>query len=121
MLRDAFSEFGRILGGATKVHARLRRHLGTLLVLTFGVDLVCSVLAYVFEHGQKGGEIKSYGTAIFWTTTQLLTVSSSMANPVTTGGRVIDVFMEFWAISLVTAMAGAIGTFLMKKGEGKPV
>jgi hypothetical protein len=120
VLRHAFIEFGRVLRADTHTHRRLRRHLATLFVLTIGIDVVCAVLAYLFEHDAHGTQIKSFGSAIFWTTTQLLTVSSQMANPLTTPGRVVDVFMEFWAVSFVTAMAGAIGAFLVKRGEGKP-
>jgi hypothetical protein len=61
--------------------------------------------------------IKSYGSALFWTSTQLLTVSSSIKNPVSTGGRVLDVFMEIWAITVIATLAGAMGSFLQKRGE----
>ena len=54
---------------------------------------------------------------VFWTSTQLLTVSSSIKNPIYTGGRVLDVIMEIWAISVIAALAGAMGSFLQKRGE----
>ena len=49
--------------------------------------------------------------------TQLLTVSSQLRNPLTTGGRVLDVFMEVYAITVIATLAGAMGSFLQKRGE----
>jgi hypothetical protein len=62
-------------------------------------------------------ELKTIGSAAFWTTTQLLTVSSSIANPLSVGGRVLDIFMEAYAITVIATLAGAIGSFLQKRGE----
>jgi hypothetical protein len=78
----------------------------TLLVLAAG-----SVLIWAFESGQKGGNIHGFGDAVFFTAVQLLTVSSSMTNPVTTAGKVVDVALEAWAIFVVTAVAGSFASF----------
>jgi hypothetical protein len=40
-----------------------------------------------------------------------LTVSSSLKNPITSGGKVVDVLLEFWAIFVVTAVAGSFASF----------
>ena len=53
----------------------------------------------------------------FWTTTQLLTVSSQLKNPISTGGRVLDIFMEAYAIIVIATLAGALGTFLQRRGQ----
>jgi hypothetical protein len=42
---------------------------------------------------------------------QILTVSSSAKNPVTNAGQVVDVGLEFWAIFVVTAVAGSFASF----------
>ena len=62
---------------------------------------------------------------MFWTTTQLLTVSSSIQNPISFLGRVLDIVMEIYAITVIGTLAGALGAFLIKRGEeldaaGKP-
>jgi hypothetical protein len=62
-------------------------------------------------------EIKSFGSALFWTSTQLLTVSSSIKNPISPGGRVLDVLMELYAITVIAALAGSFGAFFQKRGE----
>jgi hypothetical protein len=61
--------------------------------------------------------IKTLADAAFWTTTQLLTVSSSLKNPISTGARILDVIMEIYAITVVAALAGAFGSFLQNAGK----
>jgi hypothetical protein len=48
---------------------------------------------------------------LFFTTVQLLTVSSQIKNPLTPWGRVVDVVLELWAVVVVAGSAGAIATF----------
>lgn len=91
------------------------RRLLARLVLAVGVSLVVfavgTLLVWLTEHGHKGGAINSIGDAAFFTAAQLLTVSSSMPNPVTAAGRVVDVVLELWAIFVITAVAGSFATF----------
>lgn len=84
---------------------------------TLGVDIVCALIAFLVERHSQETEIKTVGSAVFWTSTQLLTVSSNLKNPVSTGGRVLDVFMEVWAITVIAMLAGAFGSFLQKRGQ----
>ncbi len=83
---------------------------------TVGIDLLCAIVAFVLERHSQQTEIKTFGSAAFWTTTQLLTVSSQIKNPISTGGRILDVFMEAYAITVIATLAGAIGSFLQKRG-----
>jgi hypothetical protein len=102
------------LGRLVAVEERHRRLFARLLIavgLTLGVAVVGSVLIYVFENGKKGGDVHGVGDAVFFTLVQLLTVSSSLKNPVTTAGKVVDVALEAWAIFVVTAVAGSFASF----------
>jgi hypothetical protein len=101
----------------TPTHRRLRDHLTAIATATIGIDLICALIAFLVERGSPQTEIKTFGSALFWTSTQLLTVSSSIKNPISTGGRILDVFMEIWAISVIAGLAGAMGSFLQKRGE----
>jgi hypothetical protein len=92
-------------------HRRLLARLLILLLLTVVVDAICTVLIWATESGVKGGDIHGFGDAAFFTTVQLLTVSSQIKNPLTASGRVIDIFLEVWAVSAVAGSAGAIATF----------
>ena len=89
----------------------------TIIVATVGVDLFCAITAFLLERHSQQTEIKTFGSAAFWTTTQLLTVSSQIKNPISVGGRILDVFMEIYAITVIAALAGALGTFLQKRGQ----
>ena len=82
-----------------------------VLALTAVVDAAGTVAEYFFERGAAGSEIHSLGDALFFTTVQLLTVSSQIKNPLTTGGRVVDVLLELWAVIVVAGSAGAIASF----------
>jgi hypothetical protein len=116
VLTSSAREVRDVLRAATATHRRLRDHLVTIAVATVGVDLLCSIVAFVLERHSEQTEIKTFGSAAFWTTTQLLTVSSQIKNPISTGGRILDVFMEVYAITVIATLAGAIGSFLQKRG-----
>ena len=91
------------------------RRLAARLIIAFGLSLVVlaagSVLIWAFESSKKGGNIHGFGDAVFFTAVQLLTVSSSITNPVTAAGKVVDVALEAWAIFVVTAVAGSFASF----------
>jgi hypothetical protein len=91
------------------------RRLAARLIISFGLSLLVlaagSVLIWAFEGGQKSGSIHGFGDAVFFTAVQLLTVSSSITNPLTVGGKVVDVALEAWAIFVVTAVAGSFASF----------
>jgi hypothetical protein len=93
---------------------RHRRLLARILIafgLSVVVDLVGATLMWSFESGLKGSDIHDFGDAVFFSTVQILTVSSSAKNPVTGAGHVVDVALEFWAIFVVTAIAGSFASF----------
>ena len=117
VLWSAVREVRDVLRAATKTHRRLRDHLVAIAMATFGVDLLCAVAAFLLERHAPQTEIKTLGSAAFWTSTQLLTVSSQIKNPISAGGRILDIFMEIWAITVIATLAGAIGSFLQKRGE----
>jgi hypothetical protein len=125
VLGETTAEVREVFRGGTPTHARLRDRLVAIALATIGFDLVCAVLAFLFEHHQNQTQIKSLGSALFWTTTQMLTVSSNIQNPISFPARVLDVLMEIYAITVIGSMAGALGAFLVKRGEeldapGKP-
>ena len=92
-------------------HRRLFGRLLIVLILTGLIDAVGTIAVYGLERNVKGGEIHSLGDALFFTTVQLLTVSSQIRNPLTVGGRIVDVFLELWAVIVVAGSAGAIASF----------
>jgi hypothetical protein len=75
------------------------------------VTFVASIAIYFFERDAAGSDIQTYGDSLFWTATQISTVSSSMNNPLTTGGRISDVVIEFFGVFVIAMLAGSFGSF----------
>ena len=92
-------------------HRRLLARLTIALILTVVVDMIGAALEWYFEHGVSGGDIDGFADAMFFSTVQLLTVSSQIKNPLTAGGRIVDVFLEVWALFVVTTIAGSFAAF----------
>ncbi len=69
----------------------------------------------LFERNAHGTEITNIGDAVFWTSTQLLTVSSQLPNPISAAARVRDVFLQAYAISVVAVLAGSWGAFFHRR------
>jgi len=92
-------------------HRLLLARLAIVLMATIAIDAIGSVLIYFLERGTDRTDITSFGDAVFFTTVQLLTVSSQLRNPLTPLGRVVDVLLEVWAVIVVAGSAGAIADF----------
>lgn len=96
--------------GRERVRARRPRQrtgCATLLLPSLGRSLAS------LERDSQQTAIKAFGSAAFWTTTQLLTVSSQ----ITVGGRILDVFTEIYAITVIASLASAIAGFLQERGQ----
>jgi len=115
MMRAAAGEAASVLRAATETHLHLRQRLFAIGLATFGVAIACTLLAYLLERHGPETEIHSFFDAFFWASTQLLTVSSSIKNPVTDGGKLLDIFMEAYAITVVATLAGSFGAFFHRR------
>jgi hypothetical protein len=111
----AIDEIGMVARGSTPTHEHLRSRLLVLFLASVLLDLVASVAVWLAERHAPGTAIHSIGSSLFWTSAQLLTVSSNMPNPITTLGRVLDIGLEMWAISVVTLLAGSFGAFFHRR------
>ena len=83
---------------------RFRSRIVRLALASVVVDFLAAVLAYIAERGAPH-EFATVWAALFWTTTQLLTVSSSLPNPEHTATKFLDVVLELYAIVVVTSLA----------------
>lgn len=84
------------------------RRLVARVLIAVGLSLVVDVAGALLMWRV---EIHGFGNALFFSTAQVLTVSSSMKNPVTHAGQVVDVGLEIWAVFVITAVAGAFASF----------
>ena len=105
------AELVKVIRGATHTHRVLRSRVLTLFLATLALDAIATLLMFLLEHDAKGSGFDDLGGALFWVSAQLTTVSSQMPNPVTTPGRVLDVAIELWAISVVATLAGSLAAF----------
>jgi hypothetical protein len=103
--------------GETEAHAELRSRIFGVTVLSVVLDLAAAGAALGFERGHAG--LHSYWDALFWTTTQMLTVSSSLSTPETTGGKVLDVALELYAVVVVTSVAGVFASFFHHRARDR--
>ncbi|HKH31612.1 MAG TPA: hypothetical protein VKA45_11200 [Gaiellaceae bacterium] len=100
-------------------HRVLRRRLWEALVVVLIVDSIGTVLMWLFEDDARRSQIHNLWDAFFFTTVQLLTVSSQMTNPVTTPGRIVDIVLEVVALFIVTGIAGAFASFFLAVGAAE--
>jgi hypothetical protein len=100
-------------------HRRLLARVIIAVCLSLIVDAVGAILIWSFESGLHGSSIHGFGDALFFSTAQIVTVSSSFANPVTHAGQIVDVILEFWGIFVVTAIAGSFASFFLS-GDQSP-
>ena len=92
-------------------HRRLLARLMIAVGATLVIAIAGAILIDIFESGKKGSDLHGFGDAVFFTLVQLLTVSSSLKNPVTTAGKIVDVCLEAWAVFVITAVAGSFASF----------
>ena len=83
-----------------------------ILLATLFVDAAGTILTYLSERHARGTDINTLWDAFFFSTVQLLTVSSQIRNPFSALGRVVDIVLEIWAVLVVAGSAGAIAAFL---------
>jgi voltage-gated potassium channel len=110
-------EIRSVLRGESHTHRLLRSRLTILAGATLLLDAIGTVLMYVCEHDRAASGFHDFFGAWFWVSAQLTTVSSQMPNPVTNAGRVIDLVLEVWAISVVASLAGALGAFFVARHQ----
>jgi len=114
-------EIRSVVRGESHTHRLLRSRLTILGVATLLLDAVGTGLMYICEHDRAASGFHDLGGAWFWVSAQLTTVSSQMPNPVTPAGRVIDIVLEAWAISVVASLAGALGAFFVARHQEAPL
>ena len=108
----------RSIFGWEERHRRLISRIVIVIVLTMLVDVVASVLIWVLERRADGTDVHTVGDAVFFSTTQLLTISSQLKIPLTGGGRVVDVALEVWGVVVVASVGGSFASFFTSGDRG---
>jgi hypothetical protein len=102
--------------GSSQTHYHLRRRLLIIIGGTAVFALFCTVVVYLTEHGAKGTEIHSLFDAFLFSASQLLT-GSSVANPATNLGKILELVFDLWAIFVVASLAGSFGAFFHARSK----
>ena len=105
------TELRMVARGESHAHRFLRWRLTFLVVATLVLDAFATILMYMLEHEEPGSGFHDWEGALFWVSAQLTTVSSQMPNPVTTGGRLLDIVLEIWAITVAATLAASLAAF----------
>ena len=100
----------------TKTHYHLRRRLTIIFGATAVFAVLCTLVVYFTEHSAKGTEIHSFFDAFLFSTSQLLT-GSSVANPTTNAGKILELVFDLWAITVVASLAGSFGAFFHARSK----
>jgi hypothetical protein len=115
-VRHASREAIAVARGSSKTHTHLRRRLAIIFGTTTVFAVVCTLVVYFTEHNAKGTEIHSLFDAFLFATSQLLT-GSSVANPATDLGKVLELVFDLWAIFVVASLAGSFGAFFHARSK----
>lgn len=100
----------------TKTHYHLRRRIAIIFGTTAVFAVICTLVVYLTEHDAKGTELHSLFDAFLFSTSQLLT-GSSVANPTTNLGKILELVFDLWAITVVASLAGSFGAFFHARSK----
>jgi hypothetical protein len=95
----------------SRPHELLRNRIVWLVAMTLVVDLAGTTMAWMLERHDPHTGFTTWAGALFWTTAQLTTVSSQLPNPVTPGGKALDIVLEVWSVSVVATLAASLASF----------
>jgi hypothetical protein len=115
-VKHAGHEVMAVARGKTKTHTHLRRRLLIIFGATAVFAILCTLVVYLTEHHAKGTEIHSVFDSFLFTTSQLLT-GSSVANPSTDAGKILELVFDLWAITVVASLAGSFGAFFHARSK----
>jgi voltage-gated potassium channel len=104
-----------ILGGGSSsaaIELFRRRRLGQLGFVSLLVILLGAALAFLLESGVRGGTIRTFGDALWWSAALVTTVGSELY-PATAGGRFLGFFLMLYAMAVFTYFTAALASVLI--------
>lgn len=115
-VRHAGHEVVAVARASSPTHSHLRRRILIIFGATAVFAVVCTVVIYLTEHHAKETEIRTLFDSFLFTTSQLLT-GSSVANPTTDLGKLLELIFDLWAITVVASLAGSFGAFFHARSK----
>jgi hypothetical protein len=111
--RELLAEIAEPVRGAHPHHKRLHRRVAAIAAATACLDVIATLLMYLFHGLEPSRTPDELGRAAVWTASQLLTGGSSLSTG-SVMGHVLEVVLELWAITVVAALAGSVATFFQQ-------
>jgi hypothetical protein len=115
-VKNAHREVMAVAQAQNSPHTHLRRRLLTIFLATAFIAVISTLVVYFGERHAKGTEIHNLFDAFLFATSQLLT-ASSVASPKTNFGKVLELFFDIWAITVVATLAGSFGAFFHARSK----
>ena len=115
--RHVLADIADVLRAASPTHLHLRNRLSKALLITLLVDVLATTLMFVLESDAPASQLHSFWDAFYWTTSQLVTISSTMPNPVTGAGQAVCLFVNVYAITVVSTLAGMFSAFFYSRSS----
>jgi hypothetical protein len=115
-VRHAGHEVVAVARASSRTHYHLRRRIFIIFGTTAVFALLCTVIVYLTEHHARHTEIHNLFDSFLFTTSQLLT-GSSVANPASDLGKVLELVFDLWAITVVASLAGSFGAFFHARSK----
>lgn len=115
-VRNAHEEVIAVAQAKTRTHRHLRRRLAIIFAATALMAVISTLVVYFSERHAQGTEIHDLFDAFIFSTSQLLT-ASSVASPATDFGKVLELFFDLWAITVVATLAGSFGAFFHARSK----
>jgi hypothetical protein len=100
--------------GDSATHTHLRNRLLSIIWVTTLLVLIATLIVFFSERHAARAEIHNVFDAFLFSTSQLLT-ASSVATPTTNTVKVLELFFDIYAITVVAALAGSFGTFFHRR------
>ena len=114
-LATAASGIGRAIRSLRRITGR--PGFQPFLAAAAVVVLSGAALALAFEHEQPGASIDDYGQAVWWAIVTCTTVGYGDEFPVTTGGRIIAVFLMILGISIVSMITASVAALFVDQDD----
>jgi hypothetical protein len=102
--------------GDTHAHRHLRDRLLAIVWVTVALDVICTLIVFFAERRAGGTEIHNLWDSFLFASGQLLT-ASSVASPATDVGKVLEIFFDIYAITVVATLAGSFGAFFHRLSQ----
>lgn len=93
--------------------------IGYLIGLTAVVTVTGALAVSMLERGDPVSPLRTLGDALWWSAALMTTIGSELA-PLTTGGRLVALAMELYAMIVAVYLIGAVSAHLLARWAETP-